>query len=97
MDQNNRTQEREGIAERTLDALTRLLSPREWEYHTVLDPSPADFKATGEAGWELVAVASEGLHDQTKPRAYFKRPVVPAEAVEADDSQRERRLRGSRA
>jgi hypothetical protein len=96
MDQNNRTQEQDETAKRTLDALTRLLSPREWEYHTVLDPSPADFKATGEAGWELVSVASEGLHDQTKPRAYFKRPVLPAEAVESGESPRERRLRGSR-
>jgi hypothetical protein len=74
MDQNNRTQEE--TAELTLDALTRLLSPREWEYYTVLEPSPADFKAAGEAGWELVSVASEGLSDQRKPRAYFKRPVL---------------------
>jgi hypothetical protein len=81
MDQLNRIQQPDRNADRILDAivdaLTRLLSPREWEYYTVLDPSPADFSAAGEAGWELVSVVTEGLPDQTTPRAYFKRPVVP--------------------
>jgi hypothetical protein len=76
MDLDNRTHQRDRTDELLLDALTRLLSPREWEYYTVLDPSAVDFKAAGEAGWELVSVASEAPPDQSKLRAYFKRPIV---------------------
>lgn len=50
------------------------MNPTLWEYHVLANPTPAQFTALGQQGWELVAVTAQASGFAAAEKAYFKRP-----------------------